>query len=147
MPPGKPPVLPRNVFKSSLAQAIQISAQLSYYTGFKCICLASLFLNCEKIQFRSIFCLPGLLICFSLIISSMVKIFHSHSKFLCYCFPSHSKLIKSISNNFLNKGHIYTAIYIFPSGSDVKESACNTGDPGLIPGSVRSPGRVHGNPL
>ena len=113
VPPGKPPVLPRNVFKSSLAQAIQISAQLSYYTGFKCISLASLFLNCEKIQFRSILCLPGLLICFSLIISSMVKIFHSHSKFLCYCFPSHSKLIKLISNNFLNKGHIYTAIYIY----------------------------------
>ena len=39
------------------------------------------------------------------------------------------------------------ATYIFPSGSDVKESACNAGDPGLIPGSVRSPGRGHGNPL
>ena len=28
----------------------------------------------------------------------------------------------------------------FPSGSDGKESACNAGDPGLIPGSGRSPG-------
>ena len=28
----------------------------------------------------------------------------------------------------------------FPSGSDGKESACNAGDPGSIPGSRRSPG-------
>ena len=28
----------------------------------------------------------------------------------------------------------------FPGGSDGKESACNAGDPGLIPGSGRSPG-------
>ena len=28
----------------------------------------------------------------------------------------------------------------FPGGSDGKESAYNAGDPGLIPGSVRSPG-------
>ena len=28
-----------------------------------------------------------------------------------------------------------------------KESACNAGDVGLIPGSGRSPGRAHDNPL
>ena len=28
-----------------------------------------------------------------------------------------------------------------------KESACNVGDPELIPGSGRSPGERHGNPL
>ena len=28
----------------------------------------------------------------------------------------------------------------FPSGSDGKESACNVGEPGLIPGLGRSPG-------
>ena len=32
-------------------------------------------------------------------------------------------------------------------GSAVKESACNAGDPGLIPGSGRPPGEVNGNPL
>ena len=32
-------------------------------------------------------------------------------------------------------------------GSDGKESACNTGDPGLIPGLGRSPGEGNGNPL
>ena len=35
----------------------------------------------------------------------------------------------------------------FPGGSDGKESVCNTGDLGSIPGSGRSPGGGHGNPL
>ena len=35
----------------------------------------------------------------------------------------------------------------FPGGSEVKGSACNTGDPGSIPGSGRSPGEGNGNPL
>ena len=35
----------------------------------------------------------------------------------------------------------------FPGGSDGKESACNVGDPDLIPGSGRSPGEGNGNPL
>ena len=35
----------------------------------------------------------------------------------------------------------------FPGGSDGKESACNAGDLGLIPGLGRSPGGGHGNPL
>ena len=35
----------------------------------------------------------------------------------------------------------------FPVGSDGKESACNAGDPGLIPGSGRSSGEGNGNSL
>ena len=35
----------------------------------------------------------------------------------------------------------------FPGGSDGKESACNAGDLGSIPGLGRSPGGGHGNPL
>ena len=35
----------------------------------------------------------------------------------------------------------------FPGGSEVKESACNEGDIGSIPGSGRSPGEGNGNPL
>ena len=35
----------------------------------------------------------------------------------------------------------------FPGGSDGKESACNVGDPGLIPELGRSPGKGNGNPL
>ena len=34
-----------------------------------------------------------------------------------------------------------------PGGSDSKESACNAGDSGLIPGSSRSPGEGNGYPL
>ena len=34
-----------------------------------------------------------------------------------------------------------------PGDSDGKESACNAGDVGLIPGSGRSSGGGHGNPF
>ena len=36
---------------------------------------------------------------------------------------------------------------VFPGGSDYKQSACNAGNPGLIPGSGRSHGEGNGNPL
>ena len=36
---------------------------------------------------------------------------------------------------------------IVPGGSGGKASAYNAGDPDLIPGSGRSPGGGHGNPL
>ena len=35
----------------------------------------------------------------------------------------------------------------FSDGSGSKESACNVGNLGLIPGLGRSPGGGHGNPL
>ena len=35
----------------------------------------------------------------------------------------------------------------FPGGSDGKESACNVGDSGLIPGLGKSPGEGNRNPL
>ena len=35
----------------------------------------------------------------------------------------------------------------FPGSSAGKESACNAGDPGLIPGLGRSPGEGKGYPL
>ena len=35
----------------------------------------------------------------------------------------------------------------FPDGSDSKESNCNAGDLGSIPGLGRFPGEEHGNPL
>ena len=43
--------------------------------------------------------------------------------------------------------YIKTNFFIFTSGSDVKESACNVGDLGSIPGSGRSPGEGNGYPL
>ena len=44
---------------------------------------------------------------------------------------------------------IYTYILFggFPVGSEGKASACNPGNPGLIPGLGRSPGEGNGNPL
>ena len=35
----------------------------------------------------------------------------------------------------------------FPGGSDGKQSACNAGDLGSVPGSGRSPGEGNGNSL
>ena len=44
--------------------------------------------------------------------------------------------------------HLHQGLHLgFPSGSVGKESPCNAGDPGLIPGLVRSPGKGNGNPL
>ena len=43
--------------------------------------------------------------------------------------------------------HVITNGLGFPNGSDVKESAYNAGDPGLILGLGRSPGEGNGYPL
>ena len=42
---------------------------------------------------------------------------------------------------------MYAISWGFPGGSDRKESACNVGDPGLIPGLGRSPAERNGYPL
>ena len=50
----------------------------------------------------------------------------------------------------ITSSDIYSApfsILGFRGGSDGKESACNAGDLGLIPGEGRSPGEGHGNLL
>ena len=41
----------------------------------------------------------------------------------------------------------HSGILGLPCGSAGKESACNAGNPGTIPGSGRSPGERNGNPL
>ena len=45
------------------------------------------------------------------------------------------------------KFYFYNTIIGFPGGSDGKASACNVEDPGLIPGSGRSPGEGNGSTL
>ena len=47
------------------------------------------------------------------------------------------------------KSHQVTQGYLggFPGGSDGEECACDAGDLGSIPGSLRSPGEGNGNPL
>ena len=42
---------------------------------------------------------------------------------------------------------LYDILWGFPDGSVVKESACNSGDPSLIPGSSRFAGEGIGYPL
>ena len=44
-------------------------------------------------------------------------------------------------------GHDLAIEQGFPGSSDGKESACNAGDRGSIPGSGSSPGEGNGNPL
>ena len=44
-------------------------------------------------------------------------------------------------------GSLFKVILGFPGGSEVKASACNAGDLGLIPGLGRSPGEGNGSPL
>ena len=46
-----------------------------------------------------------------------------------------------------NFGNLKSAIMGFFGSSDSKESVCNAGDLGSIPGSGRSPGEGNGNPL
>ena len=42
---------------------------------------------------------------------------------------------------------VYYEVVGFSGASVGKESACNAGNPGSIPGSGRSPGEGNGNPL
>ena len=43
---------------------------------------------------------------------------------------------------------VLSSLYLgFPRDSVGEESACNTGDPSLVPGSRRSPGEENSNPL
>ena len=61
---------------------------------------------------------------------------------------SFSKIYHSL--NICIYACIYVCIYVymgFSGGSDAKESACNAGDLGSIPGLGRSPGEGNGTPL
>ena len=51
-----------------------------------------------------------------------------------------------LSNPYMTTGKTI-ALTILPSSSDGKESACNAGDLGSIPGLRRSPGEGKGYPL
>ena len=56
------------------------------------------------------------------------------------------RLLESITDSMdMNLSTLWEALC--PRGSGGKESACNAGDPGLIPGSGRSPEEGNGNPL
>ena len=51
---------------------------------------------------------------------------------------------KNLSTYYLHSNKAFTG---FPGSSVGKESACNAGDPGVIPGLGKSPGEGMGYPL
>ena len=53
----------------------------------------------------------------------------------------------SCGHGTLNVGDFYAYLSMIAGGSDGKESTCNAGDLGSIPGSERLPGVGNGNPL
>ena len=62
----------------------------------------------------------------------------------------HPTYIQTKHKPDMNRCEVFIDLYHlmdFPRGSDSKESAYNAGDTGLIPGSGRSPGECHRNPL
>ena len=65
--------------------------------------------------------------------------------------PTNSKryMYPNVHSSIIYNSQDIEATYIlgFPGGSDGKESTCNVGDLGVIPGLGRSPGGRHGNPL
>ena len=71
----------------------------------------------------------------------------------CVCAPEIPYVLEALTNIseeslvhfFLNSLWVLTSG--FPGGSVGKESACNVGDQGLIPGLGRSPREGNGNPL
>ena len=64
-------------------------------------------------------------------------------------FEQYFKNLKSFlpTRRVIAYSSMFVIIKCFPGGSDGKESACNVGDLGLIPGLGRSPGGRHGNSL
>ena len=62
--------------------------------------------------------------------------------------PTKVRLIKAMVLPVVMYGCDHEAhVMSFPGGSEVKVSAWNAGDSGLIPGSGRSPGEGNGIPL
>ena len=61
-------------------------------------------------------------------------------------FPTFQRSAPAVFGFFTHFGWGYL-LWGFPGSSAGKESACNAGDPGSIPGLGRSPGGGHGHPL
>ena len=57
-----------------------------------------------------------------------------------------NELLVCLIHNMLEQNPFFGHLFL-PGGSDGKESACNIGNAGSIPGSERSPGEGNGNPL
>ena len=72
----------------------------------------------------------------------------SFKELIKLCKPCYIIFVKNKCKCVFIYVYIYAPIYIgFPCGLDSKESTCNAGDLGLIPGLGRYPGEGNGNPL
>ena len=60
---------------------------------------------------------------------------------------SHGQMFSFLLGVYLGVESLGHMVTHFPHSSVGKESACDAGDPGLIPGSGRSSGEGNGNPL
>ena len=71
--------------------------------------------------------------------------------FFVFCFFLFRERLDDRSRKGTTMIHYRTLIFLvdmhFPGGLEVKVSASMVGDPGMIPGSGRSPGEGNGNPL
>ena len=69
----------------------------------------------------------------------------SGQAYTCQVIYNSEKLFRETPVLLINS--YLSTMRVFPGGFVVKESTCNAGDPGLIPGSGRSPGEETGNPF
>ena len=76
-----------------------------------------------------------------------VKSIIGHRCWESLCLKLGTVLLVGLSCLCSDIGQPLDLFMVFPDGSDGKESACNAGGLGLIPGSGRSPGEENGNPL
>ena len=66
---------------------------------------------------------------------------------LYFCFPTLCTSVLFYILFWVSHFYSYICVYMFPGGSDGKESTCNAWELGLIPGLGRSPGEGNGYPL
>ena len=122
---------------------MSIDSILSHYPILNFVCFLQINISVQwfSVQPFLIFCLIHLLNLHFLI--SKISFLEIKITFLEILFDSFPIFLFFL-------GNLIAASYAtlgLPGGSDGKESACNVGDLGSIPGLGRSPGGGHGNPL
>ena len=113
-----------------------------YLAPYLCKYMASLKCNYSYSDYRVCHGIP---LCISQIINEAEQCFmdtEQSDRIFCEV-PGSCPFLKL---GYLSFSYWFGVLYT-SSGSDGKESACNVGDLGLIPGLGRSPGGGHGNPL
>ena len=81
-------------------------------------------------------------------LDTMILVFLIFSLKLAHSFSAFTLIKKLFSSSLLSAIRVVSFAYLgFPCGSAGKESACNKGDLGSIPGLERSPGEGRGYPL